>query len=111
MTDQPSAPEVGFDDLAAALEAGAPVIDVRNPDEYEQVRVPGVRLIPLPELGQRVEEVPQGERVYVICAAGGRSLAAATALNQAGLDAVSVAGGTNGWAAEGRPVESGPVTP
>ncbi|HZQ27050.1 MAG TPA: rhodanese-like domain-containing protein [Acidimicrobiales bacterium] len=103
----PTAPEVGFDELAAGLEAGAPVIDVRNPDEYETVRVPGVRLIPLPELGERLGEVPKDQQVFVICAAGGRSLAAAAALNEAGYDAVSVAGGTNGWAAEGRPVESG----
>jgi rhodanese-related sulfurtransferase len=104
---QPPAPEVGFDELAAALEAGVPVIDVRNPDEYETVRVPGVHLIPLPDLGQRLDEVPKDKQVFVICAAGARSLTAATALNEAGYDAVSVAGGTNGWAAEGRPVESG----
>jgi rhodanese-related sulfurtransferase len=101
--------EVGLDDLAAALEAGAPVIDVRNPDEYAQMRIPGVTLIPLPELGARIDEVPTGQRVYVVCAAGGRSLTAAKALNNAGYDTVSVAGGTNGWAAEGRPVETGPT--
>jgi rhodanese-related sulfurtransferase len=99
--------EVGLDDLAAALEAGAPVIDVRNPDEYAEVHIPGVRLIPLGELGGRLAEVPRGERVYVVCAVGGRSLNAAKALNQAGYDAVSVAGGTKAWAAEGRPVEAG----
>jgi rhodanese-related sulfurtransferase len=96
-----------LEELAAALEAGAPVIDVRNADEYEEVRIPGVRLIPLGELGERIDEVPSGERVYIVCAAGGRSLTAAKALNDAGFDTVSVRGGTNGWAAEGRPVESG----
>jgi rhodanese-related sulfurtransferase len=100
--------EVGLDDLATAIDDGAVVIDVRNPDEYVQVRIPGVRLIPLPELGQRLHEIPKDERVYVVCAVGGRSLNAAKALNQAGFDTVSVAGGTKAWAAEGRPVESGP---
>jgi rhodanese-related sulfurtransferase len=99
--------EVGLDDLATALEAGAPVIDVRNPDEYAEARIPGVTLIPLPELGARIDEVPKDRRVYVVCAVGGRSLNAAKALNNAGYDAVSVAGGTNAWAAEGRPVETG----
>jgi rhodanese-related sulfurtransferase len=103
----PKAPEVGTGELAAALAAGAVVIDVRNPDEYAEVRIPGVRLIPLPELGQRLDEVPQGERVYVVCAAGSRSLAAAEALNNAGYDTVSVTGGTKAWATEGRPVERG----
>lgn len=104
----PKAPEVGLDELARSLEAGATVIDVRMPDEYEEMHVPGAVLIPLPELGQRADEVPRGEKVYVICASGARSLAAAEALNNAGWDTASVAGGTKGWAAEGRPVRGGP---
>ena len=104
---RPDAPEVDTTRLAEALEEGAVLIDVRMPDEYVQVHVPGARLIPLPELGQRVDEVPQGQQVFVICAGGGRSLAAAEALNNAGWDTVSVAGGTKAWVAEGRPVEAG----
>ena len=104
----PQAPQVGFEELARALEAGSPLVDVRMPDEYEEMHVAGAVLIPLPELAQRADEVPKGERVYVICASGGRSLAAAEALNNAGWDTVSVAGGTKGWAAEGRPVLTGP---
>jgi len=104
----PTAPEVGLDELAAALESGALLVDVRMPDEYEVVRVPEAVLIPLPELGARAEEIRKDQRVYVICASGGRSLVAAEALNKAGWDAVSVAGGTKGWAVEGRPVSHGP---
>ena len=100
--------EVTTDDLAAVIETGVAVIDVRNADEYVEAHIPGVRLIPLPELGSRLDEVPKGEKVYVVCAVGGRSLAAAKALSEAGYDAVSVMGGTNAWVAEGRPVETGP---
>ena len=109
MTAPEAGLEVGLDELAAALEAGSPVIDVRNPDEYVEVRIPGVTLIPLPELGERVDEVPMDQKVFVVCAVGGRSLAAAKALNNAGFDAVSVAGGTKAWVAAGRPHESGPI--
>lgn len=104
---QPQAPEVGLDELADALESGATLVDVRMPEEYSQVHVPQAVLIPLPELAGRAEEVPKGERVYLICASGGRSLAAAEALNRAGWSTVSVAGGTKAWAAEGRPVSTG----
>ena len=104
-----TAPEVGLDELAAALDAGVPVIDVRNPDEYATERIPGVTLIPLPELESRVDEVPKGEKVFIVCAGGVRSLAAAKALNAAGFDTVSVMGGTKAWVAEGRPFDSGPV--
>jgi rhodanese-related sulfurtransferase len=104
----PTAPEVTTADLAEAMEQGACVIDVRNPDEFVEVRIPGVHLIPLAELGERIDEVPEDKQVYVVCAVGGRSLAAAAALNKAGYDAVSVAGGTLRWKEEGRPTESGP---
>lgn len=104
------APEVGFDELATALQEGKVVVDVRERDEYERAHVAGVRLIPMSELQQRWEEIPADDTVYVICQGGGRSLNAATALRQVGVDAVSVAGGTGGWAKEGRPVESGPPT-
>ncbi len=106
--NQPSAPEVDIDDLAAALDEGSPLVDVRTPDEYEEAHVPGAVLIPLAELSERAGEVPRGTRVYVICASGGRSLVAAEALNRAGWDTVSVSGGTKGWLAAGRPVRHGP---
>ncbi len=105
---RPQAPEVGTDELAEALERGAKLVDVRMPDEYEVMHVPGAVLIPLPELAARTEEVPRGERVYVICASGGRSAVATEALNGAGWDAVSVTGGTKAWADEGRPLHTGP---
>ncbi|RZK84066.1 MAG: rhodanese-like domain-containing protein, partial [Rhodococcus sp. (in: high G+C Gram-positive bacteria)] len=86
---------------------GAPVIDVREADEYAQARVPGVTLIPLSEFVARVDEIPEAEVVYVICGVGGRSLQAAEYLNARGINAVSVAGGTSAWMQSGRPVESG----
>jgi rhodanese-related sulfurtransferase len=99
--------EVDLDTFAAAHEAGAVVLDVRNPDEYESGHVSGAVLIPLPELGNRRDEIPEGDPVYVICAMGGRSLQATKAMVQAGYRAVSVVGGTKGWIEQGRPVVTG----
>ncbi|MCQ4120281.1 rhodanese-like domain-containing protein [Rhodococcus tibetensis] len=99
--------EVDLSALDEALESGAPVIDVREADEYAQVRVPGVTLIPLSEFVARVGEIPDADVVYVICAVGGRSLQAAEYLNGRGINAVSVAGGTSAWLQSGRPVETG----
>lgn len=102
------ATEVNLNALETALATGAPVIDVRELDEYAQVRVPGVIPIPLSEFVARVGEIPgDAETVYVICAAGGRSLQAADYLCARGIEAVSVAGGTNAWWQSGRPVETG----
>jgi rhodanese-related sulfurtransferase len=99
--------EVTTDELAAALGQGAFVLDVRNHDEWVEKRVPGVTLIPLQELGDHIEEMPDDQQIWVICAVGARSLRAAEALQRAGYDAVSVAGGTNKWVEEGRPFETG----
>lgn len=97
--------EVDLSALEAAIDSGAPVLDVRQPEEFAEAHVPSAHLIPLAELSGRVGEVPAGDPVYVICAAGVRSLKGAEILIAAGRDAVSVAGGTNAWLSSGRPVE------
>ena len=99
--------EVDLAAFADALDSGAVVLDVRNPDEYAAAHVPGAALIPLGELAARQDEVPVADPLYVICAAGGRSLTAVKALTDAGYSAVSVAGGTNGWIERGGRVVTG----
>jgi rhodanese-related sulfurtransferase len=99
--------EVDLEAFATAYAAGAPVLDVRNPDEYEGAHVPGAVLIPLGELDARQDEIPKGDPLYVICAMGGRSLAATKALVDAGYRAVSVSGGTNGWIERGGEIRTG----
>jgi rhodanese-related sulfurtransferase len=110
MPDDSLSLEVDLESFAEAHAAGATVLDVRNPDEYETAHVAGAVLIPLPELAARQDEIPEGDPLYVICAVGGRSLTATRALVGAGYRAVSVAGGTNGWIERGWPVVTGPET-
>lgn len=100
-------PAVDIDELAERLESGAVLIDVRQPDEYQEFRVPGARLIPLDELPDRLDEVPTDQTVYAICRSGGRSSKAVEFLNANGFDAINVAGGSQGWADSGRPTEQG----
>ena len=100
-------PVIDIDELATRLEGGAPLIDVRQPDEYESFHVPRARPIPLMELPDRLEEVPSDATVYVICASGPRSARAVQFLNAQGYDTVNVAGGSNAWLEAGHPVEHG----
>jgi rhodanese-related sulfurtransferase len=93
--------------FAAAHGDGAVVIDVREPDEYLAGHVPGADLVPLSRLTSYVPRLPRGVPVYVICASGNRSLAAADFLVRDGVDAWSVAGGTGAWMRAGRPVVRG----
>lgn len=93
--------------LAEAREEGAPVLDVRQPDEYEEGHVPGAVLLPLDQLPDRLDEVPSGDTLYVICRSGGRSKKAAEFLRPRGIDAVNVAGGTLAWIEADQPAATG----
>jgi rhodanese-related sulfurtransferase len=99
--------EVDQASFAAALRDSAVVIDVREPYEYVTGHVPGARLVPVGQLTGAVAELPRTGRVYVICATGNRSLAAADFLAANGLDAWSVAGGTLAWSRNGNPLVPG----
>jgi len=101
-------PEIDVEELASLLEGDIVLVDVRQPDEHVEARVPGVQLIPLPELGERHVEIPEADTVYVICKVGGRSMKACEFLVAQGRQAVNVAGGTNAWIESGRAVDSGP---
>lgn len=94
--------------LAAALRDGAVVIDVREPHEYESGHVPAARSMPASAVVQGCADLPKHEPVYVICAAGNRSRTVAERLARTGLDARTVAGGTQAWIAAGFPLVHGP---
>jgi len=100
-------PEIDIDALEARRVDGATVLDVRELDEWQAVRIPGVVHIPLTELVERFDEVPTGAELPVVCAKGGRSMQAAEYLRSRDIDAINVAGGTDGWVEAGKPTESG----
>ena len=102
-------PEIDVDELARLRDGDIALLDVRTPDEFEDFRVPGSTLIPLQDLPERIEEVPESGRVYVICLTGSRSSRAVDFLNRQGYDTVNVAGGCKAWREAGFPVEHGPA--
>lgn len=68
---------------------GALVLDVRNPDEWNDDlgHIDGARQIPLPELNRRLAEIEawRDKPVVAVCRVGGRSRRAADALAAAGF--------------------------
>jgi molybdopterin/thiamine biosynthesis adenylyltransferase/rhodanese-related sulfurtransferase len=91
---------------------GVVVLDVREPDEYEQGALPAVLHIPRGHLEAQIEGriVDKDSPVLVYCAGGVRSAFAARTLQELGYtDVVSVAGGFGKWKDEGRPWRQ-PVT-
>jgi molybdopterin-guanine dinucleotide biosynthesis protein A/rhodanese-related sulfurtransferase len=98
-------PEIDVAELDGLRAEGAPLIDVREEDEFASAHVPGARLIPLGEVPGRVGEIPTDRTVYVICARGGRSGRAVEHFRARGIDAVNVAGGTQAWIDAGLPTD------
>ena len=84
---------------------GAVLLDVREPDEYEQGALAGAVHLPRGNLETSIEgRIPdKAAHVLVMCAGGVRSAFAADTMQQLGYtDVASVAGGFNRWKDEGR---------
>ena len=90
----------------------AVLLDVRERDEFLAVRIEGSLLVPMSQLGARLQDIPRGRPILVICATGSRSANATAYLLSAGWEDVgSVAGGIATWERVGLPVRRGPVAP
>lgn len=76
------------------------LVDVREPQEWVQGRIPGSLHIPLGSLPGRFGEIPADRLPIFICAAGARSMAACRFAAQNGREAVNLAGGVYAWADE-----------
>ncbi|MFI5528939.1 rhodanese-like domain-containing protein [Kitasatospora sp. NPDC051853] len=90
---------------AASVPADAPLLDVREQDEWDAGHVDGALHIPIGQVVARLDELP-GEKLYVLCRVGGRSAQVVQYLVQQGREAVNVDGGMFAWEAAGRPMVS-----
>jgi molybdopterin/thiamine biosynthesis adenylyltransferase/rhodanese-related sulfurtransferase/molybdopterin converting factor small subunit len=98
----PGVPETTVEELKARIDAQAPVyiLDVREPHEFQISRIPGSTLIPLGQLGNRVNELPassEGREIIVHCKSGVRSAKAVALLKERGIEARNLKGGILAW--------------
>ncbi|RZS91279.1 rhodanese-related sulfurtransferase [Motilibacter rhizosphaerae] len=96
-------PQVSVTDVPA----DAPLLDVREDDEWAAGHVPWAQHLPMSGLGSRAGEIelPDEGPLYVVCHVGGRSAQVVMWLRSQGVDAVNVAGGMDAWERAGLPVE------
>jgi adenylyltransferase/sulfurtransferase len=106
VSEEASAAAVGSTITATELQewvdAGKSIelIDVREPAEYEIVKIPGSRLVPKGEIlsGEALASLPQDRQIVLYCKSGVRSAEALAAVKGAGFkDAVHVQGGVISW--------------
>ena len=83
------------------------VVDVRQPDEYRSGHISGAKLIPLGELGRRMQELPRDREIVCVCASGNRSRSATSLLVREGYQALNMQGGMFAWRRSSFPVRKG----
>lgn len=100
-------PSLDVQTVAALKEqANVLVLDVREVNEYEAGHIPGVTLIPMGEVANRLNEIPKDQPVIVTCRSGNRSGQVADYLRQNGYSNIhNMEGGIIAWEAAGLPVE------
>ncbi|KAF0108263.1 MAG: hypothetical protein FD146_837 [Anaerolineaceae bacterium] len=98
--------EISVAEAYAKYPDGAFFFDVREQSEWDTFHIPGVTLIPLGELPNRLDELPRDRPIVVVCNSGNRSAEGRDFLLQAGFtDVTSMAGGVTEWSNAGYPIE------
>ena len=80
------------------------IIDVRTEQEYYEGFIEGAVLIPVQELENMLEKLPQDKPIIIYCRSGNRSRKAAEILVRNGFKMVYDMGGINKWIDKGYPV-------
>ncbi len=86
------------------LDAGALLLDVREPQEWQAGHAPSAVHVPMGEITSRLDEVPADGSVVVVCRSGARSARVTGFLLQQGRDAHNLAGGMQAWNVQGEAV-------
>ena len=103
-------PQMSVDELREKIAVrSVHVVDVRNPGEWDDGHIPGVKNIPLGVLGSRASEIPEGKPVVLHCQGGTRSAIAASVLQARGVkDVINLTGGFGAYKKAGGEVEGSP---
>jgi rhodanese-related sulfurtransferase len=102
---------IGTDEAKHMIEAGARVIDVRQPEEWNRGHISQAELVPLDGIysfGKALKDlnISADEDVIFVCAMGQRSASASEIALVAGLNKVyNLANGMNGWLNRRYPIE------
>ncbi len=77
---------ITFREAEELRRSGAPVVDVRNPSEFEHGHLPGAILAPYSRLPEHLVRLPKGVKLLVHCGSGQRAAVASSYLARKGYD-------------------------
>lgn len=81
------------------------ILDVREPAEFKDGRIPGAVNIPIRELPKRLGEIPKGKPIIIYCGIGHRGAMGLVYLRGQGYNVKSILGGFKAWTGANLPVE------
>ena len=94
-------------ELKSMLPEKCSLVDVREPVEFREEHIEGAKLIPLGQLGKRVDEIDRDGPVVVMCRSGKRGQEAFKKLQELGFSNVkNLDGGILAWKEKGYPVNT-----
>ena len=104
-------PETDPGDATNLMAEGALMVDIREADEWEEVRIPGAVFKPLSEINEWFDSLPRDRTVILQCRSGNRSaMAVAALMREAGMDnLLNLAGGIIAWHQAGLPIDLEPL--
>src|SRR5512135_3159765 len=90
---------IGPEELNDKIQSGEDffLLDVRTPQENAAQAIKGSYLIPLQELGFRMNELPKNKEIVVYCRVGNRSAYACSHLSRLGYKVKNLEGGIIVW--------------
>ncbi len=86
-----------WSEVAELQASGAFLLDVRTAEERSKGAIPGSIHIPLPELRDRLGEIPKDRQIVTYCHSGQRSYAAARLLSRRGYRVKNLSGAYATW--------------
>lgn len=92
------------DALEMLKDSGVTMLDVRSPQEFQNGHIEGAKLIPLPEISNRIDELASDKdrQILTYCYAGSRSMAANRVLRRNGFTKIfNLRGGITAWINQG----------
>ena len=80
------------------------IIDVREPFEWDAAHIEQARHLPMGEVAQCLDDIPNGRPLVTVCRSGNRSEQVANFLRDKGFDVDNLDGGMEEWERAGLPV-------
>jgi rhodanese-related sulfurtransferase len=110
VTDSPQQPHFANIDSESYQEHFHPgdhtLVDVRELHEWMRGHLPGAIHIPLGDLEDQLNDIPNDKPVVLVCATGVRSMVGAEFLLESGyMEVYNLSDGTMGWARKGLPID------